>query len=343
MKILLVGTGNMATHYASALSVLNLPFDVVGHSTAGKERFTAHTAKLVFKSSLAEYLQNNEVSHAIVATSVPTLSKVTRLLVDWHVPKILVEKPVTTISADLEELSRQAELQGTELFVALNRRFFNSVQMARAKIADTPGPVHLNFRFDDRVSSIPFDKHSPEVLSKWVIANSIHVIDSAFFICGWPDDVAAAVHGKLVWHPTAKQFSGNGFLPRDAGTFGYRADWGKEGNWFIEISTQERVLRLSPLEELFEKTVGQSEWVKKTPLMSLEVSKPGLVPMLSDFLGTTVTVRFSLDRSAPGSSRFSASSASSTSTADAVFSARRAFNSSRLSSASSSSVLRGAS
>lgn len=275
----------MARHYATALSDLGVRFDVVGHSKAGKEDFMAHTGNQVFSGSLTEYLTNHEMSHAIVATSVLTLSDITRLLADRGVPKILVEKPVATNPSDLEDLNRQVELSGADVFVALNRRFFDSVQVARTAIAATKGAVHLSFRFDDRCSSIPFHKHPPEVLSKWVLANSIHVIDAAFFICGWPENINGSLEGGLSWHPTAERFSGFGALPRLGGTFEYRADWSRDGNWLIEINTEEVALRLSPLETLVEKRLGQEVWVKKSSVPPLLVGKPGLAPMLSDFLG----------------------------------------------------------
>lgn len=285
MKTLLIGTGDMARHYSAALVSLEVAFDVVGHSQAGKEDFTAHTGKPVFPGSLADYFEDFDVSHAIVATSVMTLSDITRQLADRGVPKILVEKPIATTTSDLEDLNRHVVLGGVEVYVALNRRFFDSVQMARTAVADSQGPVHLRFSFDDRISLIPFHKHPPDVLSKWVIANSIHVIDAAFFIGGWPENINVTVEGGLSWHPTAERFSGFGALPREKGTFEYQADWSRDGNWHIEISTEENDFRLSPLETLNEKRVEQHAWVEKSSGGPLSPSKPGLVQMVSDFLG----------------------------------------------------------
>lgn len=285
MKTLLIGTGNMARHYSAALVSLGAAFDVVGHSQTGKEKFMAHTAQDVFPGSLTEYLANHQTSQAIVATSVMTLPDITRQLADRGVLKILVEKPVATTTSDLEDLNRHVTLGGAEVYVALNRRFFDSVQMARTAVAGAQGPVHLSFRFDDRISSIPFHKHPPEVVGKWVIANSIHVIDAAFFICGWPESLDATVAGGLSWHPTAERFSGFGALPREGGTFEYLADWSQDGNWHIEIRTEEVSLRLSPLEKLSENRVGQRIWVEQSSGGPFSSGKPGLAPMVSDFLG----------------------------------------------------------
>jgi hypothetical protein len=41
----------MARHYSAALGSLGVAFDVVGHSQAGKEDFTTHTAQDVFPGS----------------------------------------------------------------------------------------------------------------------------------------------------------------------------------------------------------------------------------------------------------------------------------------------------
>ena len=285
MKTLLIGTGNMARHYSAALVSLGAAFDVVGHSQTGKEKFMAHTAQDVFPGSLTEYLANHQTSQAIVATSVMTLPDITRQLADRGVLKILVEKPVATTTSDLEDLNRHVTLGGAEVYVALNRRFFDSVQMARTAVAGAQGPVHLRFSFDDRISSIPFHKHPLEVLSKWVIANSIHVIDAAFFICGWPEDINVTVEGGLSWHPTAERFSGFGALPREKGTFDYQADWSQDGNWHIEICTEENDFRLSPLETLSERRVEQHAWVEKPSSGPLSPRKQGLFDMVSDFLG----------------------------------------------------------
>ena len=63
----------------------------------------------------------------------------------------------------------------------------------------------------------------------------------------------------------------------------------------------------------------------------------------SSCLGFTSTASSSCDRSAPGSSKFSAASVSSSSTLPELLSCRRALSSSMLSSEESSSFLRGAS
>ncbi len=85
----------------------------------------------------------------------------------------------------------------------------------------------------------------------WVLANSSHVIDTAFFLGGQPAQISCYTAGKdaLPWHPSASVFFGSGRSENGA-LFGYQASWQSPGRWAVEILTNKHRLYFKPMETL---------------------------------------------------------------------------------------------
>ena len=93
-------------------------------------------------------------------------------------------------------------------------------------------------------------KSLKEVMNKWVICNSSHVIDLVFFLIGTPNDSFTSYFhsGESDWHNPTK-FHGAGISIKNI-PFSYQADWGAPGRWGIEILTESNRYILRPMEEL---------------------------------------------------------------------------------------------
>ena len=284
MTLLLIGTGAMAREYSKALSSKKVPFDVIGKSQEGITSFELQTGQKVWGSDLASYLEGNLPANAIVCSSIQSLSLITAQLISAGVTDILVEKPISTREHELLALAQLAEERKSSVFIALNRRHYKSVQFARNLARSAHEPFELRFTFNERISKIPFDRHPDEVLSHWVIANSIHAIDAAFFIGGWPSELNAQVSGELSWHPSGKVFSGFGTLAGGPSTFSYKADWSQDGNWGITLVLKDSIIEFNPLENALQRGSARNEaqlTVKERPTNGI---KPGLTGLINDFL-----------------------------------------------------------
>lgn len=284
--LLLVGCGAMALHYAKVLQVLGVPFQAIGRSIDVCAKFAAQTGTQPMPGGLAEGLRilNGVSQSAIVAVTVDQLTGVTQQLLGHGVRRILVEKPAGLNTAEIRATAQLAASKGADVFVAYNRRFYASTARAREIIQSDGGATSFHFEFTEwshQIEPLPTPAH---VKRRWFLANSTHVCDLAFFLCGFPAEFSAYSGGSLAWHPAGSRFVGCGIS--EAGVlFSYHSNWESAGRWGIEICTSKRRLYLRPLEALSEQLRGQ---LAQVPL-ALEdqhdkTFKPGLYEQTRQFL-----------------------------------------------------------
>lgn len=255
-KVLLVGVGEIGVVYAKVLAHLGITPSVVGRGAAGVERFKAATGIEAKAGGVAGWLATaaGPPPSCIIAVDVESLAGITIELARRGVRRILVEKPG---GVDLEEIAavrRAADESECDVFLAYNRRYLASTAMARRLIAEDGGVTSFGFEFTELADRVAQTSHSPRVKAAWLIANSSHVIDLAFFLGGRPSMMSAFVDGELAWHTPAR-FAGSGRNAAGA-LFQYHADWGSAGRWGVEINTSRRRLIMRPLESLQEQRLG---------------------------------------------------------------------------------------
>ncbi|MCM1566298.1 MAG: hypothetical protein NC238_10190 [Dehalobacter sp.] len=287
MNVLVVGSGAMAKEYIKVLKALNTPVTVVGRSTTGVENFKRDTGIVALSGGLEANIGTLDIAsftHCIVTTNVTQLYGNVRSLLFAGAKKILVEKPFVLDQESLDDAYRLAKANSAEVFIAYNRRFFSSVIKAREIIEADGGLEMVKFDFTEWAHVIEGLKKDPYEKARWLLANSTHVIDLAFYFAGTPKALTAYRGGTLDWHPTAKVFSGAGISQKNV-LFSYGSDWGSAGRWWIELFTPLRKLRLCPMEKLLETrkgTVTEQEIVLDDELE--KKFKPGLYRQTEVFL-----------------------------------------------------------
>lgn len=251
MRVLVVGAGLIAGEYVKVLQALGHNPLVVGR---GEEKLSVlrnqYPGVEAAGGGLDQWLQQNEApSHAIVATPVETLAECVRLLLNAGTGAILVEKPLTFSHAEAARLASLAKEKGAAVQVAYNRRSYASVTRAKELIAADGGVTSFHFNFTEALFRIDPARYHYDTLSHWGLANSSHVIDTAFYLCGFPESINCSANGQgISWHPSGTVFTGSGMAGKSP--FSYHADWGAPGRWNIEIMTPHRKLMFSPMERL---------------------------------------------------------------------------------------------
>jgi len=290
MNILLVGAGPMAVAYAKVLAAENQAFEVVGRGDVSARTFTEATGHPVTTGGLKARAADGAAalpSAAIVATGIEDIAEAALLLLSRGVKRILVEKPAGLDATEIRSVAAAARESGAEVFVAYNRRFYASTQRAREILAEDGGATSFHFEFTEWSSTIEKLSKAPRVKEAWLLANSTHVIDLAFFLGGEPKSLQALTSGKgaLAWHPRASVFAGAGVAAAGA-LFTYKADWGAPGRWSVELMTRRRRLVLKPLEELHIQKHGSLALEPETLAGDDAKSfKPGLRAQVLAFLG----------------------------------------------------------
>lgn len=286
--IALVGSGGMARDFAKVLNAQKRAFKVVGRGAEGARAFEKAIGVPVIQGGLEIALERGTISGAstaIVAVGVEALYSTTSLLIDAGFRRILVEKPAGLNAVEIHALNKLAEANGTEVFVAYNRRFYSSVRQARRMIADDGGLLSFTFEFTEWGHEIVTLVKAPGVKEHWVLGNSSHVIDLAFFVAGKPIAMQTMHAGSLDWHPAASRFVGCG-RTANGSLFSYHANWGAPGRWALEFCTPQYRLILRPMEalQLVRKGSVAIEPVEATGAELDKDFKPGLFLQTKAFL-----------------------------------------------------------
>ncbi|QPN65837.1 hypothetical protein [Synechococcus sp. CBW1006] len=256
----------------------------------------SEVGKKVYSRGIEDYLGKcGTPANAIVAVSFENLSKVSISLINAGTRNILLEKPGALSASEISDLLNTAESKGCQVWIAYNRRFYESVQYARAMIAADGGALSCTFEFTEWPHKIVPWTASDEAKERLVISNSSHVIDLAFYLCGNPSQWTTYHSGGLPWHPTSSAFVGAGIT--DSGVlFSYHANWESQGRWGVEVCSPKKRYILRPLETLATSSIGSID-VNPVPLNSMydATYKPGLYLQTAAFLRGDETMLCSLE------------------------------------------------
>ncbi|MFN5427640.1 MAG: gfo/Idh/MocA family oxidoreductase [Bacteroidota bacterium] len=286
--ILLVGSGNMASEYLKVLNAMNKKVIVVGRGESNINKLKSIYPQFEYHSGgIENYLRDNTFvpEIAINVVNIDLLGCATSLLINAGLKKILIEKPGDLTIDGLSELKSLSEEKKCNVVIGYNRRFYSSVTQLIHEVIRDGGIKSCHFEFTEWTHTFGLNTHSKAALNRWILSNSSHVIDTAFFLIGKPSRIYPIVSGfeNILWHPSGSIFVGAGVSINNV-PFTYHANWIGPGRWGIEIITSKRRFFLRPMEALFYQPLGSVE-INQIPLDdSFDNSyKPGLFRQVESF------------------------------------------------------------
>ena len=286
--IWLIGAGAMAQDYAFVLKALNQTFEVIGRGESSSLIFEKVIGRKVNIAGLKANLKNNFFPKtAIVAVNIEQLADVAKELILAGTKRILLEKPGALNLKEINSLNSLATEKKAEVLIAYNRRFYHSVQKIKECITEDGGALSINFDFTEHSHVVKPLQCNLNVKKNWLIANSSHVIDLAFHLCGKPRDWKSWYDGSLDWHPASARFCGSGITDQGI-IFSYLSDWQSPGRWGLEIMTAKRRFILRPMEKL--QVIKSGSILAETIKPENEIDKdfkPGLFLQTKNFLEET--------------------------------------------------------
>jgi len=241
----------MALEYAKVLRDLKAEIIAVGRDAERANTFQRQTGIETSSGGIEKWLQSGTElpKRAIVAASEIELGKATHALIRAGVKSILVEKPGGLDVADIKSVAEEAKKYGADVRVGYNRRCYASTAKAQKIISEDGGVESFNFEFTEWIHKIPEAKKNSATGREWLLVNSTHIIDLAFFLGGFPKKMSCFASGSLPWHPAGSIFSGSGISETGA-LFSYQANWQSPGRWSVEMLTKKHRLIFRPLEKL---------------------------------------------------------------------------------------------
>ena len=297
VRVLLVGCGYMGLEYAKVLSAQGVDYMVVGRSEKGGVSFFKETGVKPICGGLdyASDMIGEFPEYAIVATPIDSLMKNAKVLLDNGVKRILVEKPAGFRAEEMIEIVGLAHQRHAKIYVAYNRRYYSSVIKALDMINQDGGVTSFSFEFTEW-SNVVENTSNPQIeKDNWLLANSSHVIDLAFFLGGTPIEMSSYGKGELSWHKNGCIYVGAGKTDKGA-LFSYQANWNAPGRWGIEILTEHHRLYFRPLEKLRVQNKNSVEINEIQLEDELDIMyKPGLFRQTEDFLHDNTKYNYLLE------------------------------------------------
>lgn len=286
VRVLLIGPGSMGKEYCKVLKSMQFEPIVIGRSVQSAKAFEEEMEIPVISGGLKQGLEriSQVPTHAIAAVSINQLADTTKLLMEYGIKNILVEKPAGMDREEIQSICDMAEKTGSHVFVAYNRRFYSSTEKALQIIEEDGGVTSFHFEFTEWGHVIEKTKHPSEVKENWFLANSTHVADLAFFLGGFPEELCTYVKGSLDWHTKGSIYAGAG-ISKEGALFSYQANWEAPGRWGVEILTKKHRLYFKPMEELAVQEIG-SVAVNKVEIDDArdQMYKPGFYKQIEAFI-----------------------------------------------------------
>ena len=258
-----VGYGVMGRQYVAALRALGVRSVRVCARSASTLQELRGAADVEALSGGVESLNSRPRPSelGIVATPIPSLIPAAKRLAWLGFRRLLIEKPVALRSGDIERLTHELAQEGVEAWCAYNRAAYPSLQELRAWAEREGGITSCTYDFTERIKPEWPQRFPLDVLARWGIANSMHVISMAHALIGAPRTWQVHRTGQLSWHPSGSVFVGSGISERGM-AFAYHADWGSAGRWAVEAHTAAASYRLCPLEQLVRRDRAAADWTE---------------------------------------------------------------------------------
>jgi predicted dehydrogenase len=252
LRCLVIGVGKMGLAHLQVLAALK-PTALAGWAPSDKRRASVEGVGAEFLTGNLEHaLKTFGATHVIIATPVETLAPIALQVMTAGVRHILLEKPAALTLAEGRQLIAEADLQHATIYVGYNRRFYSSFRTAVSMMQAQGERVEsVVFEFNEVVASAGPAGHVQAVRERWLLANSLHVIDAALFPIGPPDFEKSnfLCSGNLSWHPAGQIFVGSG--KSESGVpYAYHANWGAPGRWGVEWMTPSMRYVFRPMEKL---------------------------------------------------------------------------------------------
>ncbi len=277
MNYLIVGVGPIALEFAQVLKDLEVPFAMVCRNPEKANHVKEKFKYDVHSGGIEDFISKSKAQFdgAINAVETENLYAVNKALVNsGKVKKILTEKPGAFTEGEFKQLSDSCRERNVEMYIAYNRRNFASVRKLK-EILKKEKNTSLFFEFTEWFWRINPSEYSKNTLVEWLLCNSSHVLDLAFYLGDGVKKLSSEAARSNNESLTNTQYVGHGTMNNGA-LFSYIADWESAGRWKVEASTASGRYMLCPLEKLFFQKRGTLEY-QEIPLdTSLdEKYKPG--------------------------------------------------------------------
>jgi predicted dehydrogenase len=256
VSVAIVGAGGMGREHAKAFGSLpNVTVaGVVSRTRARADALAAELGIGAVADSVDELYERTNADLLIVA--VPELSaNPVAMRAFSHPWAVLMEKPAGYDLSDAEAIAAAARGRAARVMVGLNRRFYSSARTIKTDLDTRPGERRfIHVQDQQSYEEARRYNHPPQVVEKFMYANSIHLIDLIpFFGRG----AVSRVQQVTPWRGEDTEVM-LAYVEFDSGdTALYEGLWKGPGPWAANISTPGKRWIMQPLEDAIYQNAGE--------------------------------------------------------------------------------------
>lgn len=256
VSVAIIGAGGMGREHAKAFAAVP-GVKVVGLTSRTRAKADALAQELgiaVVAHSIDDLHRQTKADLVIVA--VPELSaNPVAMRAFAHPWAVLMEKPAGYDLADAEKIAAAAKDRSAPVMVGLNRRFYSSSRTIKADLEMRPSEQRfIHVQDQQSYAEARRYNHPPQVVEKFMYANSIHLIDLIpFFGRG----KVARVQPITPWRGEKTEVM-LAYVEFDSGdTALYEGLWKGPGPWAANVSTPGKRWIMQPLEDAIYQNAGE--------------------------------------------------------------------------------------
>ena len=251
LRVGLVGAGRMAGFHLDVLSTFDdVKLVSLVTTPEGKERRLSICKKYNISSNygnIDEMIINEKIDAVFIQPSVQYVYEIAKKCLEASI-HTFIEKPPGLKSSETKELLEISKEKDVVQMVGLQRRFYSHILEAKSIIEKHGDLFSLVVEAPERFTQIKEkNKFTDEVLSKWVFANGIHMLDMFLFLGGGIEKYMSVVKS---WKESMTSDSFHSLIEFKSGAVGqYISNWSSPGGWSVKMYGDGVRVDIAPMEE----------------------------------------------------------------------------------------------
>jgi len=281
LRTILIGLGDIAQKHIEVMRKLDC--EIIGVLGRDYEKTKTNAKKFEIKNVHKSFddISKDDCDFFTILTNPENTGKLLKKIIPFK-KAILVEKPVSLSSNDVEEIIELNKNYKTPIMVSMNRRFYSIFHKGLDYLKKSNKKINsIVIEAPERINDIrESTKFSDLVKKNWMFCNSIHCVDLIRFFGGDVEKI------ETNSDPNRLLYSAIGHCQNNI-EFTYISNWKSPGSWSITLYADDVRITFNPLE----KGVILKNNVKEEIEPSQEdiKFKPGFYDQLQYFLKNVVT------------------------------------------------------
>lgn len=279
-RVTIIGSGNMAGEYVRVIQNIG-NFKINGIVTRKVSSYKKLAQKINYKVKRLKISDLTQIRSdlIIVAISEENIFKILKQISNVK-SIILCEKPIGLNYSEFSKILKLFEIKNTKLFVALNRRYYQSMNMLK-KLIEINSIGRINIVDQQDQNLMKKNGKNEKVIKYLMYANSVHLIDLINFFS--LNSSYKILKKKIIRSSKTKIIECE--IKTHRIIFKYKCYWNIKKRWEIKAFGRNKIYRLKPTEKIFVSKNNSKKKYNEIEISKIDQKfKPGIYFLMKDIL-----------------------------------------------------------